>query len=473
MALRTAGQYLDSLRDGRVIYYAGERVADVTAHPVLRLQALENAKQYGAGAAEPAATLALRTMTLPDGELVHRWHLPPRSPEDLAAYVAMEEAIDGDPHGAMAAGLSALQILARRMDAKNGTDYTPRIEKYVDWYARTDLHGAFAMTDAKGDRTKKPSQQSDPDLYLRVIERRSDGIVIRGAKTSVTSAGFANELLVLPTQAMKEEDRDWAVACAVPANAPGVTMISNYTGQPWGERLRFDRPLTHSTVHHDATVIFEDVFVPHERVFMDGEHEFTRDLLIFFTSFHRIGILVREPRDTRRLIAAAQLIAECNAKTGDARDGIADMIQTAQLLDALRFTAINRAKLVEGICVPDAAACNLAGLTVTDSRERHLTFLCELAGGAVLTAPSGLDLDNPETGDLVRKYYVGAEGVSAEKRLRVTKYIYDLAASEAAGFNRAVEVTAGGTPKARRIALSRTFDMAAAVAELSRELGLE
>src|SRR4030095_11043528 len=208
MALRTAEQYLASLRDDRVVYYAGERVVDVTQHPVLRLPALENAKQYGEGEAENVAVLAERATVLPDGERAHRWHLPARSREDLLAYVTMEESMDGDPHGAMAAGIAGLQILARRMDAKHGTQYTPRIEAYNDWYARSDLHGSFAMTDTKGDRTKKPWQQTDQDLLLRVVERRNDGIVIRGAKTSVTSAAFSNELLVLPTQTMGPDDRD-------------------------------------------------------------------------------------------------------------------------------------------------------------------------------------------------------------------------------------------------------------------------
>ncbi|MGE0383482.1 MAG: 4-hydroxyphenylacetate 3-hydroxylase N-terminal domain-containing protein [Gammaproteobacteria bacterium] len=472
MALRTAEQYLQSLRDDRVLYYAGERVRDVTEHSDLRLHALENARQYGRGAGEDAQMLELRSTTLADGERVHRWHLAPRSREDLLAFIAMEESMDGDAHGAMTAGITGLQILARRMDARHGTQYTPRIDRYSDWYARNDLHGSFAMTDAKGDRSKPPSQQVDPDLWLRVVERRADGIVIRGAKTSVTSAAFANELLVLPTHTMGPNDRDWSVACAVPANAPGVVMISNYTGRPWGERFRMDRPLTHSSMHQDATVVFNDVFVPHDRVFMDGEFEFTRELLGYFTTLHRTGILVREPRDTRKLIGAAQLMARYNGleSVGAIRGTIGEMIQTVQLLEALRFTALNRVQMVEGVCVPDAVACNLAGLTVTETRERFLTFLCELAGGPVLTAPSSLDLQNPETAALVKKYYVGKEGVSAEERLRIVKYIYDLAASEAAGFNRAMGVTAAGSPGARRVAVARGFDIDACIKLVEQDL---
>ena len=472
MALRTAKQYMDSLRDNRVIYYAGERVKDVVDHPQFGLRARENSLQYGHGPDEDAETLALRTVHLPDGEAVHRWMVPPRSREDVLKFVEMEESMPGDAHGAMTAGLTGLQIICRKMDAKFGTSYSPRIQAYTDWYARQDLHGAFAMTDAKGDRSKPPSGQVDPDLWVRVVERRKDGIVIRGAKTSVSSAGLANELLVLPTHGMGPADADWSVACAVPANAPGVVMISNYAGTPWGERFRFDRPVNHSTFHHDATVVFNDVFVPNDRVFMDGEFEFTRELLGYFTTLHRTGILVNEPRGTRRLIGAAQLMARYNGleNVGAIRGTIAQMIETAQLLDTLRYAALNRVQLIEGLCVPDAVACNLAGLTVSNTRDAYLTFLCELCGGPVLTAPSGLDLENPETAAMVRKYYVGKDGVGAQERLALVKYIYDLCASDASGWTRASGVTAAGSPGARRVAVGRGFDLEGCVKAVLSDL---
>ena len=472
MALRTAEQYIESLRDDRVVYYAGERVEDVTTHPYLGLKARENARQFGRGLEDSRELLDLRTVVLPDGERIRRWAAAPRSREDLLKFVEMEEGMEGDPHGAMTAGLTSLQILARKMDQKFGSAYTPRIEGYADWFARNDIHGAFAMTDAKGDRSKSPSQQADPDLWLRVVERRPDGIVIRGAKTSVSSSPIANELLVLPTHAMGPNDRDWSVACAVPANAPGVTMICNYVGEPWGERFRFDRPLHYNKVSSDATVIFNDVFVPTERVFMDGEYEYTRELIGFFSTLHRTGIVVNEPRETRKLIGAAQLMARYNGieGVGHIRTAIGEMVQTAQLLDVLRYTALTRVQFVEGVCVPDAVACNLAGLTATGSRPGFLTFLCELAGGPVLTAPSGLDLENPATAAMVKKYYVGKAGVSAEERLRVVKYIYDIAASDTAAYSVALGVTAAGSPAARRVAVARNFDIEACTALVMKDL---
>jgi 4-hydroxybutyryl-CoA dehydratase/vinylacetyl-CoA-Delta-isomerase len=146
------------------------------------------------------------------------------------------------------------------------------------------------------------------------------------------------------------------------------------------------------------------------------------------------------------------------------------MVETAQLLELLRFSALARTQVIEGVCVPDSVACNLAALTSTRTRPGYLQFLCELAGGPVLTAPSGLDFENPETSELVRKYYVGKDGVSAEQRLGLVKYIYDIAASDSAGFARASSVTAAGSPSAKRMALTRDFDMEGCIALVADDL---
>jgi 4-hydroxybutyryl-CoA dehydratase/vinylacetyl-CoA-Delta-isomerase len=262
------------------------------------------------------------------------------------------------------------------------------------------------------------------------------------------------------------------VACAVPANAPGVVLISNYVGAPWGERFRFDRPATFNDFRHEVTVFFNDVFVPWDRVFMDGEFHLTRDLIRYFTTFHRSGTLTREPRDTKKLIGAAQLMARYNGleSTGQVKTVIAEMVETAQLLELLRFSALARTQVIEGVCVPDSVACNLAALTTTRTRPGYLQALCEMAGGPVLTAPSGLDLENPETAELVKKYYVGKDGVSAEQRLGLVKYIYDIAASDSAGFARASSVTAAGSPSAKRMALTRDFDIEACVALVADDI---
>jgi 4-hydroxybutyryl-CoA dehydratase / vinylacetyl-CoA-Delta-isomerase len=464
VTIRTADQYLASLRDDRKVYYAGERIADVTAHPAFGLRARQLAAQY-----DSHNDLTVRTE---GGEQIRTWFEPPRDQEALLRFIEVESALHAAPHGAIMAGLAALELVARRIDAQSGERYLPRIQKYRDEFIRSDLHSCLAMTDAKGDRSKPPHKQVDPDLWLRVVDRSAGGITIRGAKTSVSEGAITNEFLVLPTHAMSPDDADWSVACAVPANTPGVVMISNYVGTPWGERFAADRPTTYNEFRHEVTIFFNDVFVPWERVFMDGEFHHTRDIIRYFTTFHRTNALTREPRDTQKLIGAAQLMARYNGleSTGAIKTAIAEMVETAQLLDALRFTALGRTKVIEGICVPDSAACNLAGLTSTRTRPGYLQFLCELAGGPVLTAPSFLDLQNPETEALVRKYYVGKDGISAEQRLALVKYIYDIAASDSAGFARASSVTAAGSPSAKRMALTRDFDIEACIGLVMGEL---
>ncbi|MCC6381847.1 MAG: hypothetical protein IT304_05020 [Dehalococcoidia bacterium] len=457
MALRSSAQYLDSLRDDRRVYYAGERIVDVTAHPQFGLRARQTGRHF-----DDASDLTSRAE---GGDRVRTWYEPPRDREALLRFMEMEGALHGAGHAAIMAGLAALELVGRKADEDLGERYLPRVRAYREAIIREDLHACLAMTDAKGDRSRPPHKQVDPDLWVRVVDRSATGITIRGAKTSVSEGAITNEFLVLPTHAMSVDDAAWSVACAVPANAPGVVMISNYVGTPWGERFRADRPLTYDDFRHEVTIIFEDVFVPWERVFMDGEFHLTRELIRYFTTFHRGGVLAREPRDTQKLIGAAQLMARYNGieGTGQIKNTIAEMVETAQLLDVLRFTALERTTLAEGVCVPDAIACNLAALTSTRTRPGYLQFLCELAGGPVLTAPSFLDLENPETAALVRKYYVGKEGVSAEQRLALVKYIYDIAASDAAGFARASSVTAAGSPSAKRMALTREFDLESCV----------
>jgi anthranilate 3-monooxygenase (FAD)/4-hydroxyphenylacetate 3-monooxygenase len=186
-----------------------------------------------------------------------------------------------------------------------------------------------------------------------------------------------------------------------------------------------------------------------------------------------MGVLVKEPKGTKKLIGAAQLMARYNGLegVGGIRNGIGEMVQTAQVLEIFRYTAMSRTEMVEGICVPYGIACNLAGLLISETKTKYMSFLCELAGGPVLTAPSGPDLANPETREDVLKYYVGKPGISAVERLRLVKYIYDLAASDSAGWALASAVTAAGSPSARRVAVARNFNIEECINAVLGDLG--
>ena len=275
--MRDAAQYIESLRDGREVYIHGERVEDVTRHPSLRKAIDHGAIDYELD--ERAELRALLVMRSPEtGNEIRRYFELPRTPEDLlrrqevietttqngASIVIFMKEIGTD-------ALNALNMMCYAMDKKFGTPYSARVAKYRRYLEENDLSMAGAVTDVKGDRQLRPSQQEMPYYYLKVVERREGGVVVRGCKVHTTSAPITNELLVLPTRAMTEADKDYSIAFGIPVNTKGVKIISR---PERGDLGAFDYPLSGRHTTLEAMTIFDDVFVPSERIFMDGEWEF-------------------------------------------------------------------------------------------------------------------------------------------------------------------------------------------------------
>ncbi|RIV17057.1 hypothetical protein D2Q93_16325 [Alicyclobacillaceae bacterium I2511] len=228
--MRSVTQFLEDLRDGREVYVYGERVEDVTTHPVTAIGAKTAQVDYEISEDPACADFALAT--LPTGERISRYYAPPRSAADLIHRRRLiEEGARrclGFPPFAKEGGTDALNaaaVAAKQIDKQRGTDYYARVERYREFLALHDYSLAVAMTDVKGDRSLRPAQQPNPDVYVHIVEERPDGIVLRGAKAHITAAPFCNELLVIPTRALTAEDTAYAVCCGVPANAPGVRMI--------------------------------------------------------------------------------------------------------------------------------------------------------------------------------------------------------------------------------------------------------
>ncbi len=467
--LRSGEQYLEALRDGRVVYYGGERVEDVTRHPALSLAAREGAEAMDFKN-DPA--MRERLTKVVDGEPVRAYHMLPGNREELQEFMENIELGLGSLQFEGTAAMQALSVVAARMDESLGTNYRARCQDYLRLLRVGDLTSSAAVSDVKGDRSKPASEQLDPDLFVRISERRPDGIVIRGAKASITHSPVADELIVLPTHAFGAADRDYAVACAVPVNAPGLKLICNYGGEPSTDS--FDRPLWANHGRTDPTVIFEDVFVPNERVFMAGEYQFTRDVARLFGTFLRAGEIASAPEDILRFIGAAQLIAELNGlgQIRHIRDKIGEMVALYQLVTTLRTAALAKVDVVEGVALPDPVATNLLKLHHGEKRLDLVRNLAEIAGGGTLTAPTAADFRNPEIAPLVRKYFQGANGVDGETRVRAFKLVYDLVASESAGYSNVLALFGGGGPAVQRAMLSSAFDMSSALATAKQLAGI-
>ena len=484
MALRTPQQYLDSLRDGRRVYYRGRLVEDVTAHPVIGLAARHAAIDYEM--AEQAEYRELAVVEVPDGpdrgEARSRYYVPPRSAGDLLARSRLIEAATR-LGGTLVVlikeigtdALFSLSIVAHEVDRRLGTAYAARVRAFHERCAREDLALAVAQTDVKGDRSLGPAEQAaqgNPDAYLRIVERRADGIVVRGAKAHTSVATNANELIVLPTRALGEADADYAVAFAVPANAPGLTLIASPHGGHEGRaRHPFEHPLSARHKMMETLTVFDDVFVPAERVFLAGEWQFAGPLALTFVEFHRFTAISYKLPLVDALAGVAFLLAEYNGieRAGHVRDKLAWLVAYAEGLRALTHAAAHRCRLhavgetgAGEVAVPDPLTVNVAKLHFAANYHQAVARVQDVAGGLLVTAPGAEDLAAPELAAYVRRYLGGKLGVAAEARLRALNLAADLTASDFGGYQEVLAIHAEGSLEAEKLTILRHYDAAAA-----------
>ena len=275
--MRTAEEYLDGLRDGRDVYYRGERVADVVEHPELGIVSRHAALDFAFAEEHPELGVTEGSSTY--------YHLP-RDGDDLRRRSALIEAATAYGKTLVLLvkeiGTDALFALHR---VARGTTHEANVGAFYEHCRDRDLALAVAQTDVKGDRTKGPSAQADPDMYVRVVERRPDGVVVRGAKAHTSYTPQADELIVIPTRALAEGEEDWAIAFAVPVATPGVKLFCSdflhADPDPW------TRPVSARHKMVETLTVFDDVFVPTERIFLDGDTRRAGQLALTFVEYHR------------------------------------------------------------------------------------------------------------------------------------------------------------------------------------------
>jgi 4-hydroxybutyryl-CoA dehydratase / vinylacetyl-CoA-Delta-isomerase len=409
-----------------------------------------------------------------------RYYVPPKTADDLLARSRLIEAATRQGGTLVVLikeigtdALFGLSIVAAELDRRLGTDYATRVRVFHERCAREDLALAVAQTDVKGDRSLGPAEQAakgSPDAYLRIVERRPDGIVVRGAKAHTSVATNANEIIVLPTRALTEADADYAVAFAVPANAPGLTMIASPHGG--SEKNAFEHPLSARHKMMETLTVFEDVFVPNERVFLAGEWQFAGPLALTFVEFHRFTAVSYKLPLVDALVGAALLLADYNGveRAGHVRDKLSWLIAYAEGLRALTHMAAHRCQVhqtgdpSEGrvIAVPDPLTVNVAKLHFATNYHQAVARLQDVAGGLLVTAPGAEDLASPELGPLVRRYLGGRIGVDTEERLRALNLASDLTASDFGGYQEVLAVHAEGSIEAEKLTILRNYDSAAA-----------
>ncbi|MCC5579962.1 4-hydroxyphenylacetate 3-hydroxylase [Microtetraspora sp. AC03309] len=453
MAMMTGGEYLASLDDGRRVFADGQEIKDLSAHP----QFATALDLIAAGYDEHHR---------PGEDACGPYFAIPRSRDELKRL--LEELLHWDMVTVTTSqGLLALLTAAARI-RPSSEEYARRIEDYFEYCKDNDLRCVQAITDAKGDRMRSPGAQDDPDVYTRIVERRPDGIVVRGAKLHISSAAVSHELVVMPTKKMKPGEEDWAVACAIPVNSPGVRIVNtNYAPR---ERTP-DFP--HSSRHNmpEGFVILDDVFVPNERVFLAGETEHSATFAHSLGLWERLGGTAHLVEIGDTLVGLAQLIAEANGteRVSHIREKIAEMIIYATLVRAgLEAAIANAEPSPEGWYFPSELFTNAAkhfGAAEFSAMVRHLH---DIGGGSIVTAPSIADLEHEEIGPAIRKYMRTKEGVDGEYRTRLFHAIRDYTADAFGGWQLVTMLQSGGGLYAQRLVARKHYPM-----DKAKALGLK
>jgi len=478
MTLKTTSDYVASLsRMKRRVFIMGQEVENPNEHPLVRPSLRACAQTY-ALAQEPAhAGLMLATSSL-TGQAVNRFtHLHQGTP-DLLAKVKMLRLL-GQVTGCCFQrcvgmdALNALDSVTYEMDQALGTPYHARFRRFLQHVQENDLVADGAMTDAKGDRRLRPSQQPDPDLFVHIVDRQAEGIVVRGAKLHQTGALNSHEIIVMPTQTLAEADGDYAVAFAIPADTPGLLFI--YGRQPSDTRKLEDGTIDVGNRQfggHEAMIILDDVFVPWERVFMAGETAFSGLLVERFAGYHRQSYGGCKVGVGDVLIGAAQSLAQVQGtdKASHIRDKIVEMIHLNETLYACGLACSAEGRpTASGTYLIDLLLANVCKLNVTRFPYEIARLAQDIAGGLLVTLPSEKDLANPAVGPYLRKYLQSVDAYTTEERCRLLRLVENLTLGPGAAAYLTESLHGAGSPQAQRIMLARLADLEAKT-ELARKL---
>ncbi|GCD12726.1 4-hydroxyphenylacetate 3-hydroxylase family protein [Clostridium tagluense] len=465
MPLMTREEYIDSLRNlKQKVYLFGELIENPVDHPMIRPSLNSVAMTYELAQKNEYEGLMTTTSSL-TGKVVNRFCHIHKSNDDLINKVKMQR-LCGQNTGACfqrCVGMDAFNAVYSttfEIDEAHGTDYHKKFKKYMEYVQEKDLVVDGAMTDPKGDRSLAPSKQKDLDLFLRVVERREDGIVVRGAKAHQTGMVNSHEILVMPTIAMGPDDKDFAIAFAVPVDAEGIFSIygrQSCDTRKLEEGAEID--LGNSTFGgHETLTIFEDVFVPNERIFLNGEVEFSGMLVERFAGYHRQSYGGCKVGVGDVLIGASAVAADYNGanKASHIKDKLIEMIHLNETLYSCGIACSCEGSATKsGNYQIDLLLANVCKQNITRFPYEIARLAEDIAGGLMVTMPSEKDLKDPKIGPYIEKYLKGVASVPTENRLRILRLIENLTLGSAAVGYRTESMHGAGSPQAQRIMIWR------------------
>ena len=471
--LMTGEQYIESLRKLNTrVYMFGEKIENWVDHPMIRPSINCVAVTYDL-AQDPQYVDLMTAKSSLTGETINRFAHLHQSTDDLRKKVKMQRLCGQKTASCFqrCVGMDAFNAVFSttfEVDKKYGTHYHENFVNYLKYIQENDLVVDGAMTDPKGDRGLAPSAQKDPDLFLRIVERREDGIVVRGAKVHQTGSINSHEHIIMPTQAMGEDDKDYAVSFACPSDVEGLFMV--YGRQSCDTRKLEDNAdvdLGNKQFGgQEALVVFDDVFIPNDRIFLCGENEFAGMLVERFAGYHRQSYGGCKVGVGDVIIGAAALAADYNGaqKASHIKDKLIEMTHLNETLYCCGIACSAEGYATEaGNFQIDLLLANVCKQNVTRFPYEIVRLAEDIAGGLMVTMPSEKDFNsdtvvgrNGETiGDICNKYFAAAPTCTTEVRMRILRFLENICLGSSAVGYRTDSMHGAGSPQAQRIMISR------------------
>lgn len=467
MPLKTPEEYLESIKQDMNLYMFGERIKDFWNHPIIQPSINTVMKIYELAQMEDHKELmtAKSHMT---GEIINRFTHIHQSVDDLVKKVKMQRLVGQNTSccfqrcvGFDAA--NALYSVTYEIDKKYGTKYHDRFKEYWVEVQSQDLMVDGAMTDTKGDRSKRPAQQKDPDQYLHIVEENDDGIVVRGAKIHQTGYLNSHRAIIMPTLSMRSGEETYAVSFGVDTNEKGITLV-------YGRQTCDTRKLENGKWDvgnykyggQEVFVIFDDVFIPNENIFMKGEIEFSGELVNRFAGFHRQSYGGCKVGVGDVIIGASALIAEYNGvdRASHIKDKLVEMVHLNETLYCCGIACSSLGfKREAGNYEMDMLLANICKQNVTRLPYEIGRLTEDLAGGIICTLPSEEDFKSDNIGPLLKKYLSTCNGVSVEDRYKVLRFIENITMGLASLSYKTESMHGAGSPQAQRIMISRQANL--------------
>jgi 4-hydroxybutyryl-CoA dehydratase/vinylacetyl-CoA-Delta-isomerase len=465
MAIRTGEEYINSLRGRKLkVHLFGEVVDDPVEHPMIRPSINAVAETYDLAVREEELASAQSSIT---GQRVNRFLHIAESAQDLVLQNKMQRKM-GQNTGTCfqrCVGMDALNSLHSttfEIDEKHGTHYHQRLLDFIKMVQTENFVIGGAMTDPKGDRSKGPAEQVDPDLFLRVVKKDDKGVYVTGAKAHQTGCINSHWIILMPTVRLTENDKDYAIVGAIPADAEGLSYI--YGRQSCDTRSMEEGDLDSGNSQYagqEAMMILENVFIPWEKVFLYGEYEFASMLIERFTCYHRRSYVCKTGLGDV-LIGAAATISDYNGipNVSHIRDKLVEMTHLNESIFAAGIASSYQShKMKSGVWMNDDMLANVCKHNVTRFPYEIGRLAQDIAGGLMVTMPSEKDFRNPETGPILKKYLAGRKGVDVENRMRILRLIENMTLGRNAVGYLTESMHGAGSPQAQRIQIGRVMQL--------------